>query len=129
MKFKRDRKTFFISVVGSIAASAPIWQFQADCDAFLSVNTNAFAKADQHCPSLIRQSWTVINQLGETADGLKTLTSLFGLCEPLKSVKSLKDWLIDIYGNVAMANYPYETNFLAPLPANPVKVCNKMLTT
>lgn len=30
------------------------------------------------------------------------------------------DYLEDVYGNLAMVNYPYETRFLAPLPPNPV---------
>jgi lysosomal Pro-X carboxypeptidase len=47
---------------------------------------------------------------------------LFKLCRPLKSVDELKNWLIDMYGNTAMVDYPYPTSFLADLPAFPARV-------
>lgn len=42
----------------------------------------------------------------------------------------LFDWLQEIYSNLAMVNYPYPTNFLANLPAYPVKAfCEKLPRT
>lgn len=57
--------------------------------------------------------------------GRNWLSKAWNLCDPLESksnVTDLKDYLIDLYGNLAMVNYPYPANFLAPLPGHPVKV-------
>lgn len=62
------------------------------------------------------------------AGGLEFLTSSFSLCKPLESKYDLEDlmnWLVDIYGNLAMVDYPYPASFLEPLPAWPVKVWNQ----
>ncbi|RXG70442.1 Lysosomal Pro-X carboxypeptidase [Armadillidium vulgare] len=49
------------------------------------------------------------------------------LCRPLKNKEDLsylKEFLTNVYGNLAMADYPYPASFLAPLPANPImRVC------
>lgn len=58
-------------------------------------------------------------------EGKKWLSDNWKLCDPLKTaehVKILKDYLQEIYIDLAMANYPYASSFLAPLPGNPVKV-------
>ena len=116
-------------VVGSIAASAPIWQTISDCGVFAQVNTNTFKRADPLCADIIRSSWSIINDLGKTAEGLKEIQSTLRLCKPLSSVDQLKDWLVDIYGNAAMSDYPYPTTFLSPLPANPVTVMCEKITS
>lgn len=115
-------------VAGSIAASAPIWQFTADCDSFSGVTTSAFRKADTKCPDIIRESWDAINSMSGSDEGLKQLTEIFRLCDPLKSGDVLKDWLGEIYGDVAMGNYPYTASFLAPLPPWPVKAMCQNIT-
>jgi lysosomal Pro-X carboxypeptidase len=117
-------------VAGAIAASAPIWQFTADCDSFSLVTTNAYKKADPVCADVIRSSWEIITNFSKTASGLRQLTKTFRLCDQLESGDELKDWLNDMYGNAAMANYPYPTSFLSNLPAWPVKaMCSNITKT
>jgi hypothetical protein len=63
--------------------------------------------------------------------GKSWLSTTWKLCKPLKTsddVKDLKSWLSDVYTNLAMINYPYATNFLAPVPANPISVSWKIHT-
>lgn len=92
------------------------------------VVTNAFRKSDPLCPHVISESWNAINKMSESQDGLQNLTEIFNLCSPLKNANELKSYLIDIYGNIAMANYPYPSKFLSDLPAWPVNVlCQRMV--
>lgn len=115
-------------VAGSLAASAPILQFVASCDSMDKVITNSFSRSDPLCPHIIQKSWNIINKMAQSEEGLKELTQIFKLCSPLKNSEELKSLLNDIYGNIAMANYPYAAGFLSPLPAWPVNVmCSKMV--
>lgn len=89
---------------------------------FLKIVTQDFYQESPQCVDIVRSSWGAINRIGSTPAGLDRLTTLFKLCNPLKSVDELKDWLIDMYGNIAMVDYPYPTSFLADLPAFPARV-------
>jgi hypothetical protein len=63
--------------------------------------------------------------------GKSWLSTTWKLCKPLKTsddVKDLKRWLSDVYANLAMINYPYATDFLAPVPANPISVSSEIHT-
>jgi lysosomal Pro-X carboxypeptidase len=112
-------------VEGALAASAPVRQFVVDCESFLETTTNTFKKSNPECPNIIRESWDAINNLAQTSEGLANLTKIFHICDPVQDVKELKDFLNDLYGNAAMGDYPYEANFLSPLPAWPVTVSDK----
>ena len=116
-------------VAGAIASSAPVLQFTADCNSFSVVTTSAFDKADPKCTEIIRQSWDAINSISGSSSGLKELTDIFRLCSPPGSGQILKDWLVDIYCYIAMANYPYASNFLSPLPAWPLKTMCANITS
>ncbi|KAF6105675.1 prolylcarboxypeptidase [Phyllostomus discolor] len=79
-------------VVGALAASAPIWQFE---------------------------------DIVPCGTGLDWLSEGLHLCTPLtnsQDVQRLKDWISETWVHLAMVDYPYESDFLQPLPAWPVKV-------
>lgn len=114
--------------VGALAASAPIWQFEdlVPCGVFMKIVTDDFRKSGPNCTENIRRSWGVINHLSTTRSGLQWLTEALHLCSPLtpRNISYLKEWLSETWVNLAMMNYPYESNFLQPLPAWPIKaVC------
>lgn len=114
------------AVVGALAASAPIWQFEGlvPCGVFMKIVTEDFRKSGPHCAESIRRSWGAINRLSSTGSGLRWLTKALHLCSPLTSgdISYLKDWISETWLNLAMVDYPYEANFLQPLPAWPIKV-------
>ncbi|KAL3879039.1 hypothetical protein ACJMK2_031353 [Sinanodonta woodiana] len=120
-------------VLGALAASAPILQFNGitDCEAFNEVVTQTFERESAGCVSNIRASWQLINNYGMTDAGRKLLREIFHLCQPLNAssdVDTFKDWLTGTWVNLAMVNYPYPANFLEPLPAWPVRESCKYLS-
>ncbi|XP_037696975.1 lysosomal Pro-X carboxypeptidase [Choloepus didactylus] len=114
-------------VVGALAASAPIWQFDGlvPCGIFMEIVTTDFKESGPNCEKSIHRSWDAINQLATTGSGLQWLSKALHLCSPLtnsQDIQSLKDWISETWVNLAMVDYPYESNFLQPLPAWPMKV-------
>ncbi|XP_069325255.1 lysosomal Pro-X carboxypeptidase [Eulemur rufifrons] len=113
-------------VVGALAASAPIWQFEdlVPCGVFMKIVTTDFRKSGPYCSESIRRSWDAINRLSTTSRGIQWLTEALHLCSPLASekIQHLKDWIAETWLNLAMIDYPYASNFLQPLPAWPIKV-------
>lgn len=69
-------------------------------------------------------------KIASTDAGKAWLCNEWKLCKALSTdadTQALIDWLTEIYGNLAMVNYPYPTDFLAPLPGYPVReVCNHL---
>ncbi|KFO30489.1 lysosomal Pro-X carboxypeptidase isoform X1 [Fukomys damarensis] len=113
-------------VVGALAASAPIWQFEdlVPCNVFMKIVTADFRKSGPNCSESIRRSWDAINRLSKTGSGLWWLAQALHLCSPLTldDVQHFKEWISETWVNLAMVDYPYESNFLQPLPAWPIKV-------
>lgn len=114
-------------VLGAIAASAPVLQFKdiTPCGVYNRILTSVYANAySKDCSENIRKSWKILKTRAETDDGRAFLKRQFNLCANLtkhEDIDQLLDYLTEMYSNLAMANYPYEANFLAPLPANPVR--------
>ncbi|XP_059157190.1 lysosomal Pro-X carboxypeptidase-like isoform X2 [Physella acuta] len=118
-------------VVGALAASAPIWQFtnMTPCNAFYDTTSATWLQASATCVDNIHQSYNTIDMIASSG-GYDFITSTFGLCTPLKSKYDLipfVEFLNDMYVNFAMVNYPYPADFLAQLPAWPVKVACSFL--
>lgn len=65
-----------------------------------------------------------------SVEGKSWLSKKWKLCSPLSEnsdVTVLKNWVSELLVNLAMVNYPYPANFLAPLPGNPIKVIIHLL--
>ncbi|EPQ19311.1 Lysosomal Pro-X carboxypeptidase [Myotis brandtii] len=119
-------------VVGALAASAPIWQFEdiVPCGVFMKIVTTDFKRSGPNCSESIQRSWDAINRLTRNGTGLDWLSEALHLCTPLKNahdVQHLKDWISETWVNLAMVDYPYESNFLQPLPAWPIKACTEIV--
>ena len=116
-------------ILGSLASSAPVWQFNANCLSFYNVTTNSYKQADSTCPQLILASWEAINNLSKTRNGLEQLTSIFHTCENITDVSLFKSWLKEIYVNTAQINYPHASSSDNFLPPRPVKVLCSNITS
>jgi len=117
---------------GAIAASAPVAQFDAPCDAFGRIVTADYTAQGELCSKTIRSSWAAIDNITTVEkDGLDWLNKEFKFCKPLKTkddVTNFKSYLNDLWTNVAMMDYPYPTTFLMPLPGYPIhEVCKVIM--
>ncbi|KHJ40017.1 serine carboxypeptidase S28 [Trichuris suis] len=119
---------------GALAASAPVAQFPGltPCSAFRDITSEVFRNTSNSCAVSISRSWKVIRKLGATTEGRQKLIDIFKLCSEsgvaLKNnVTPLVNWLSDIYSTLAMVNYPYENDFLNPVPGWPVKARRTVL--
>jgi len=120
------------SVVGAISASAPIFAYTGmnKCETFYDIVSKDFYNAGQSCGSMIRKSWAIINEYGQSVAGRDWLNRIFKLCHPLQTAADtakLVSWLSAVWTNLAMVDYPYPASFLEPLPAWPIKaVCSHL---
>jgi len=121
-------------VDGAIAASAPVLQFEGlvSPKTFNEIITRDFADVlpNKQCSTWIQKAFLLTQSLGQTASGRNTLSRKYGLCTPLKNENDVNQLISFIYNAIAylaMLDYPYETNFLQPLPAWPVNAsCDAM---
>uniref|UniRef100_A0A1D1XIT9 Lysosomal Pro-X carboxypeptidase n=1 Tax=Anthurium amnicola TaxID=1678845 RepID=A0A1D1XIT9_9ARAE len=115
--------------VGALASSAPILQFEdiVPPETFYDIVSNDFGRESLNCFKTIKESWDVIEDQGKKINGLTNLRRTFHLCRKLNSTQELSDWLSSAYSYLAMVDYPYPSDFLMPLPGNPIKeVCRNI---
>uniref|UniRef100_A0A0K0EPN7 Lysosomal Pro-X carboxypeptidase n=1 Tax=Strongyloides stercoralis TaxID=6248 RepID=A0A0K0EPN7_STRER len=113
---------------GAIASSAPIYWFQGKLskdNTYDSIVTRTFKLSGCNVDS-ISKSIDAVKNIMSNKDGIKWINELFKF-DNKSLLTKLEDgeWLIDNFkdtlGTMAMVDYPYESNFLSPLPASPVK--------
>lgn len=120
-------------IIGALASSAPIWQFTGltPCNAFYDVTSKTWLDASTTCVDNVHRSYNVLAAIAESAGGFEFIQKAFGLCTPLESkydLQTFMDFLVEMYTNFAMVNYPYPASFLADLPAWPIKVACSYLS-
>lgn len=123
------RMKYPASVIGAVASSAPILQFQTPCEIFNKIVTSVFQISLDGCSHIIKRTWPALREVTSTPDGREWITQNWKLCQPLQEndISLLIGWLQEVYSNMAMVNYPYATNFLANLPGYPIKkFCRKL---
>ncbi|XP_026756593.2 lysosomal Pro-X carboxypeptidase [Galleria mellonella] len=114
-------------VAGAIAASAPVHQFtgMVPCEVYNRIVTSSFKIVSGRCVDNIKSSWAVLRNFTKSSNNTAWLQKTWNLCDPpntTSDVQTLIDFLQDMYGTLAMVNYPFESDFLMPLPAQPVRV-------
>jgi lysosomal Pro-X carboxypeptidase len=118
---------------GAIAASAPILQTPGlmDPGAYNKVITDDFRGANPESVTGIYNTWNAMLSLGQTQAGRDQIQSLMNLCNPLNSIDDVWETIYywsSAIGYMAMADYPYEADFLGPMPAFPVTVAANVWT-
>lgn len=121
------------AVTGALAGSAPILQFseEYECSQFNQIVTKDFENYSPHCSQSVAKSWSILQTLGESDQGLAQLSSAFHTCKPMQKVDAdlLIELLTGIWVNLAMTDYANEADFLSKMPAYPIKhVCNVLST-
>jgi dipeptidyl-peptidase-2 len=120
-------------VDGALAASAPIILTipgYRGKPTFYETTTQNYAKSNPICPVIVREAfyWLLVN--ANTPEGLEMITQEMKLCKPVKTEEDINQlvlWAVTAFGNLAMSDYPYPTDFGIKLPGYPINLSCQFL--
>ncbi|KAI3823353.1 hypothetical protein L1987_04788 [Smallanthus sonchifolius] len=109
--------------IGALASSSPILQFENITSqySFNNIITQDFRSESENCYKVIKGSWEEIKEIASTSRGLGLLRKSFHICKNYISGRYLEGWISTAFVYTAMTDYPTPSNFLAPMPAYPIK--------
>lgn len=118
-------------VEGALSASAPIYWVtgHGDRHGFFKSVTDQFQKSSQECVNKIKKGFADTQSLANQGR-YSEIGPLFHTCQEISpsNLEHLYGWVRNSYTSLAMMNYPYPTNLLAPLPGYPVNVaCDEIM--
>ena len=109
---------------GSIAASAPIYLVSGDTPRTFFFEDVSADFRDAGCEGKVKEGFKNLVDLSLSTVGLQKISDTFKLCRRLASQHDFThflSWLRNAFTVMAMLDYPYPTDFMAKLPAWPVK--------
>lgn len=110
-------------VDGALSASAPLYWItdSGDRHGFWKSVTSTFS-SHPGCHEAVTQGFDQVQKMAD-AGRFEKLRAEFNICERLdaSNLRHLLEWSRNAFTDLAMMNYPYPTNFLAPLPGHPVR--------
>uniref|UniRef100_A0A1D1XGA3 Lysosomal Pro-X carboxypeptidase n=1 Tax=Anthurium amnicola TaxID=1678845 RepID=A0A1D1XGA3_9ARAE len=109
--------------IGALASSSPILQFDDIISpyTFNDIITNDFKSESENCYKVIKNSWKELEDTMNQTGGYERIEKSFKICKDQLNLDSLEDWISTALIYTAMTDYPTPANFLAPLPAYPVR--------
>ncbi|KAK9153602.1 hypothetical protein Sjap_001082 [Stephania japonica] len=109
--------------IGALASSAPILNFENITSpySFSNIISQDFKSESANCYEVIKGSWKQIQNKAGQPGGLEELRKSFKICKNYINANALEGWLQTAFVYTSMTDYPTPSNFLAPLPAYPIK--------